>query len=173
MSSIVRTFFMSIHTLDDLLARHLRLMLSMEQQSDDALAWLNERTLHPSLSQYLSCYREQAQGRLARLHDCFHLVGREVVPLFCSTTASIIDHARQAMEMPMAPAVRPVLLTATLKHLIRHQVSVSETGCEWAERVGRAETVLLLQQGLAEQKSMDQRLDEVAHAVEQVAPLAA
>jgi len=164
---------MTLHTLEDLLARHLRLMLSMEHQADDAFAWLSNKTAHPKLGNYLATYRDQARDRLSRLGDCFHLLSREAVPLFCPATAAIMDEARQTMEMPVAPGVRPVMLTSTLRHFAQFQVSVSLESCDWADRLGRAETVLLLQQGLAEQKAMAQKLSHTAEEVEQVAPLAA
>jgi Mn-containing catalase len=164
---------MQITTLDDLLALQLGRMLSTEQQMDDALGWLIQSAPHPMLDQCVKGYHQQTEERLSRLRDCFRLMGREPRATFCQVAAALIDQARQGMETNLSTHLQPVTLAGHLRQLTAHQIAVSTEACEWGEQLGRAESVLLLQQGLAEHKQMAQTLKDIAHEVTEAASHAA
>jgi Mn-containing catalase len=164
---------MHVRSLEDVQAAHLRRMLSVERQAAAALPTLAQRAPQPMLGPCLRHWGEQGRDRLSRLADCFHLMDRSAEAVFCPVAAVLLDRAQGVLDASMAEPLRPVVLTAALRSFAAYQVTLSTEACDWAERLGRAESVLLLQQGLCEQKQTQQQLSDIAHQLGESAPRAA
>ena len=156
---------MTMRYLSEALVDHLSHMLAVEQRGDSLLNWARQQVSSTSLKTLLDEHQRQTRCQTAYLRQCFDLLGRSPASAETPAIDGLARELTTAADRDAAPMLRDAMLTAGLRRLEQYEISAYALGCDWAERLGRSETSLLLQQILAEERRADRELARIADAL--------
>jgi ferritin-like metal-binding protein YciE len=107
----------------------------------------------------------ETEGHVERLEEVFELIGAKAQGKTCDAINGITDEGAEVMtEYKGTPALDPGLL-AVAQAVEHYEISRYGTLRTWAEELGYADAVGLLQATLDEEKATDRALTAIAESV--------
>ncbi len=116
------------------------------------------------LIEALEAHLEETQNHVTRLEQVFEVLGKNAVSKKCLATAGLIEEAGQIMDECEEGAMRDAGIISAAQKVEHYEIATYGTLRQFAATLGLDKVVKLLAATLAEEKSADEKLTEVAES---------
>ncbi len=156
---------MAIETAEDLFLDELKDIYSAEKQAIRVYPRLAKAVSSDELKQALKTHLEETKGQVERLDRVFEILEKRAGGKTCEGMKGLIEEGSEMAEEVEAGPVRDVALIAAAQRMEHYEIAAYGTIVTLAKEMGQTEIADLLGQTLAEEKSTDEKLTEVANTV--------
>jgi ferritin-like metal-binding protein YciE len=157
---------MSLKTLEDLFVHELKDILHAEKQILRALPKMAKATESETLQAAFEVHREQTEGQVARLEEIFEMLEKPARAKRCVGMEGLIEEGTELMEEGdlETPAMDAGLIACAQK-VEHYEICAYGTLVAYANQLGMSKAARLLQQTLDEEKETDEKLTDLASAI--------
>lgn len=149
--------------LNELFLMTLKDIYYAERQLLKALPKMARAAQNPKLKQAFTEHREETQGQVERLQRVFETLGKRPQGQTCEAIQGLIQECEELLEEATQPSpVRDAGLIACGQAVEHYEMARYLTLIAWAEGMKQPEIVKLLRETLAEEKTADKLLDDLA-----------
>jgi len=152
-------------TLDDLFVRKLRYVYDAEQRLTKALPKLAESARSSVLKQAIETHQMETQTHVARLEQLFGILGTKSNADTDDAIKGLISAAGDMAGLHGDDAVRDAAIISAAQEAEHYEIAAYGTLRTWARLLGHGEGAQLLERTLEEEKKADQKLTEIAGAL--------
>jgi ferritin-like metal-binding protein YciE len=149
-------------TLHDAFLDELRDLYDAEKQLTKALPKLAKTATSPKLREAFESHLEETRGHVDRLEEVFEGLDEKARGKHCDGIAGIIEEGKSIMEEDFDDSAMDACLIAAGQRAEHYEIGAYGTVIAWAEAMGHADAVALLQQTLDEEKAADKKLSALA-----------
>lgn len=149
-------------SLDDLLVHELQDLYHAEAQALKTLPRLVLAASHPELRLLLEEHRQQTEGQVRRLEQCFMLLGVSAKGRKSEGMGGVIEEAEQTIEAKADRNVMDVALIGAAQKIEHYEIAAYGSACTYAELLGYDQVHELLGRTLDEEETADQKLTALA-----------
>ncbi len=154
---------MQLKSLHALYIEQLQDLHSAESQLLDALPKMAEAATNPDLKQGFEEHLAQTRDHAQRLEKVMKAHGEKVGGKKCKGMEGLIKEGEEMVKMRNAdPAVRDAGLIAMAQRVEHYEIAGYGTVCTYAEQMQHKDDLMVLRQTLAEEKSTDAKLTQIA-----------
>ncbi|HLI57812.1 MAG TPA: ferritin-like domain-containing protein [Actinomycetota bacterium] len=155
---------MAIATLQDLFIEQLGDLLDAEKQLVKALPDMAEASSSSQLRKAFQHHLQQTEGQVERLEQVFNLIGVEAEPGSCKAMEGLVKEAKEILKDASEPAVVDAGLIAAAQKVEHYEIASYGSVRAWAEELGNAQAVKLLETTLNEESAANEKLTEIAES---------
>jgi ferritin-like metal-binding protein YciE len=149
---------MKLESLKDLYLEQLRDLYSAETQLVEALPRMVEAAHNPALQKTFGDHLRQTQEHIERLDRIFRDLGQSPKGHTCEGMQGLIREGQQMIRTRGAESVLDAGLIACAQRIEHYEIAGYGTVRTYAELLGRAEHVRLLERTLQEEEETDEKL---------------
>ncbi|KKB12729.1 hypothetical protein VE25_05725 [Devosia geojensis] len=150
--------------LEDLFEDTLRDIYYAERQITKALPKMAKAAQSEELRKGFEQHLEQTEGHIERLEQVFELLGKRARGKTCDAILGIIDEGKTIMDEFKGSAALDAGLISAAQAVEHYEIARYGTLKTWAQELGMAEAVRLLDATLSEEIQTDQKLTQIAEA---------
>jgi len=155
---------MKLETLKDLYLEQLKDLYSAETQLVDALPKMAERATSPDLKKGFQDHLRQTQEQVSRLEQIFRDLGDSPKGHTCEGMKGLIKEGEQMIKMKGEDSVIDAGLIAAAQRVEHYEIAGYGTVRTYAEMLGHAQHVTLLERTLQEEEMADEKLSKLAES---------
>jgi ferritin-like metal-binding protein YciE len=159
----------AVKTIQDLFVDELRDIYSAEKQLTRALPRMAKKAAHPELKQAFELHLEQTRGQVERLDQVFEQLDMPKRAKKCVAMEGLIEEAQSNMEEINGPELLDVGMIINAQKIEHYEIAGYGSLVALARQLGHDEAASLLEETLDEEKQTDQKLNDIAQAVNQMA----
>lgn len=153
---------MASKTLEDLFHETLKDIYYAERKILKALPKMARAAQDEKLKAAFQQHKDETEGQIERLQQVFELIGKRPRGKTCAAIEGILEEGEEIMEeFKDAPALDAGLLAAA-QAVEHYEISRYGTLRAWAQQLGLAEAVTLLDATLSEESKTDEALTKLA-----------
>ena len=153
---------MPMETLQDLLVDNLKDLYSAEKQLLVALPKMARKATTPTLREAIETHRAETEGHVARLEQAFEMLGTQGRGKTCKAMEGLIEEGKEIMEEDGDDAVRDAGIIGAAQKVEHYEIAAYGTVVAYAKRLGNEEMAELLETTLDEERSADEKLNDIA-----------
>jgi ferritin-like metal-binding protein YciE len=153
---------MAVKSVQDLLVEELRDIYHAEKQLVKALPKMAKSSKSDKLRQAFESHLEETKGQVERLEMVFDKLDVPARAKRCEAMIGLIEEAQEMMEEIKTPEVLDAALIGAAQKVEHYEIASYGTVHALAEALGNQEAAQLLNQTLEEEKSADQKLNQIA-----------
>jgi ferritin-like metal-binding protein YciE len=153
---------MAVKTVKDLLLDELRDIYHAEKQLVRALPKMAKKAKSNDLRQAFEHHLEETKGQVERLDQVFQQLDARASGKRCEAMEGLIEEAKEMMEEITTPEVLDAAMIGAAQKVEHYEIASYGTVCALAEALGQNEAARLLEETLNEEKSADQKLNQIA-----------
>jgi len=154
------------------LAEQMRDIYWAERKLIDTLPKLAEAAEDTDLIEGLEMHLEETRGQVKRLERAFEALGLQARAETCEAMKGLIEEGEGVLEKHEKGLLRDALIIATCQKVEHYEIATYGTLCEWAGVLELEDVKTLLGENLQQEEAADQKLSEVAKAINQSAAMA-
>ncbi len=151
--------------LDDLFHDTLKDIYFAEKKILATLPKMAKAAQSPDLKAAFEKHRTETEGHVARLEKVFAVIDKKPQGKTCAAIVGITDEGAEIMEEYSGSPALDAGLLAAAQAVEHYEISRYGTMRTWAEELGLAEAVKLLEATLKEEKATDEALTGIALSV--------
>lgn len=136
-----------------------------EQELVKAIPKMIKNSTSPELAQALVSHLEETINHVARLEKVFTSIGVKPQAKKCEATVGLIKEAVQIMEETSKGVVRDAGIISAGQKVEHYEIATYGTLSSFANTLGEAEVVALLDETLNEEKEADKKLSEISDSI--------
>jgi ferritin-like metal-binding protein YciE len=148
--------------LHDLFLDELADLLSAETQLTKALPKLAKAAKSEDLAEAFRSHLEETKNHVSRLQAVFSSLGEKAKSKTCKAMKGLVEEGSEILDEWSDTDAGDAGLIAAAQKVEHYEIASYGTVCAWAKQMGHNEALDLLQQTLAEEKSADEKLTEIA-----------
>lgn len=156
---------MANNDLHKLFIDQLQDIYDAEHRIIEALPKKIEAAENPQLKQALESHLAETREQVARLEKVFQSIDAPAKRNKCEATVGLIEEAGELLEEFKGTSANDAAIICAAQKIEHYEVATYGSLCSWASEMGHGEALQLLQETLAEEKSADKKLTEVAETV--------
>ena len=156
---------MSLTTLDDLFLNELKDIFDAEKRILKALPKMAKSATTEDLRDAFESHLEETEGQVKRLEQVFKHLEKPARGKKCLAMEGLIDEGKELMEEDAEEAVLDAGLICAAQKVEHYEISAYGTLIAWSKTLGYDRITGLLEQTLAEEKATDEKLTELAGAI--------
>jgi ferritin-like metal-binding protein YciE len=156
---------MSVETPEELLIDELKDIYSAEKQAVRAYPALAKKVQSDELKEALQEHLEETKQQVERLERVFEILETRAGGKTCEGMKGLLDEASQHVEEIEQGPLLDAALIGALQRVEHYEIAAYGTVATLAEAMGQEEIQELLGETLDEEKATDEKLTEVAQAV--------
>ena len=153
---------MKIKTLDQLLEHELEDLLSAEQQLVEALPKMAEAASSDSLKTAFKDHLKQTKTHVTRLEKAFKELGKEPKAVTCKGMQGLIKEGEDVIKNAASGDVMDAGLIGAAQRVEHYEIAAYGTSRAFAQALGHAKLVDLLQTTLDEEGEANKHLTQLA-----------
>lgn len=153
---------MKLASLDDLFLHELRDLYSAERQLTRALPKMAKAANSPKLKQAFADHLKETEGQVERLEQIFDLLGKSSRGPACKAMEGLVEEGSELIKEDAAADVKDAALIGAAQRVEHYEIAGYGTARTYAEMLGHAEAARLLEETLAEEKTADDKLTDLA-----------
>jgi ferritin-like metal-binding protein YciE len=153
---------MAVKSVDDLLLDELRDIYHAENQLVKALPKMAKRAKSDELRQAFEHHLEETKGQVERLEQVFEHLNARSSGKRCEAMEGLIEEAKEMMEDITTPEVLDAAMISAAQKVEHYEIASYGSVHALAEALGHQDVARLLEQTLGEEKTADQKLNEIA-----------
>jgi ferritin-like metal-binding protein YciE len=148
--------------LEDLFHETLRDIYYAERKLLKALPKMARSAESPDVAAAFKKHKDETEGHVERLQQVFEIFGKRAQGKTCPAIDGIVEEGEEIMEdFKSSPALDAGLIAAA-QAAEHYEITRYGTLKRWAQELGMADAVKLLDQTLAEEKKTDETLTQLA-----------
>jgi ferritin-like metal-binding protein YciE len=148
--------------LDDLFHDTLKDIYFAEKKIITTLPKMAKAARNEELKAAFEKHRGETEGQVERLEQVFALIEKKPQGKTCAAIVGITDEGAEVMEEYKGSPALDAGLLAAAQAVEHYEISRYGTLIAWAEELGLADAVSLLQETLEEEEATDEALTEIA-----------
>jgi ferritin-like metal-binding protein YciE len=152
------------NSFQDLFVDQLEDLYDAEQRLTQALPKMADAANSNQLKQAFRQHLTETQGHVSRLETIFRQLGTDPKRETCQAMKGLISEGEEIVDAKGDPAIKDAALIAAAQRVEHYEISGYGTARSFALRLGRTEAGNLLQQTLEEEKTADQKLNQIAES---------
>jgi ferritin-like metal-binding protein YciE len=152
--------------LDDLFYDTLRDIYYAEKQLVKALPKMAKSAQDPKLKQGFEKHASETEGHVERLERVFEIIDRPARAKTCDAILGILEEGKSIMDEFKGAIALDAGLIAAGQAAEHYEIARYGTLRTWAQQLGYADAVKLLDQTLNEEKMTDKTLTQLAESGE-------
>lgn len=156
---------MKIETLRELLIDELQDLHSAEQQIVKALPKMVKASHSPQLKQAFEHHLEETKNHVTRLEKIFKQMDESPKGKTCEGMKGLLKEGEERIKDGGESEVLDAGLIAAAQRVEHYEMAAYGSARTYAELLGDREAARLLEETLEEEKSADQKLNQVARTV--------
>jgi ferritin-like metal-binding protein YciE len=149
-------------SMEELFHARLQDVYFAEKQLVKALSKLAKNSTNEKLAEAFNDHLEETEGQIERLEKVFELIDKKPRGRKCGAILGVIAEGQEVIEEVDDDAVRDAGLVAAGQAAEHYEIARYGTLVAWAELLGLADAVELLNETLAEEKRADELLTSIA-----------
>lgn len=149
-------------TLRDLFVHQLQDLHSAETQLTDAIPKMQEKASDHKLKEAFEEHLEETRQQKQRIEEACDILGVNPEGEKCKAIAGIIAEAEDFIKEAAESDVMDAGLIANAQRVEHYEIAGYGTACHYAEELGHDEVAKLLKVTLNEEKSADDKLNQLA-----------
>lgn len=149
-------------SMEDLLLDHLKDLYDAEQRLTKALPKLAEAAHSLSLKSAFRDHLKETEGQIQRLKQAFQLLDKSPEAETCEAMKGLIEEGEQAINAEGNTDVKDAALIAAAQRVEHYEMAGYGSARTFAQRIGKGDIAVLLQQTLDEEKAADKKLSSLA-----------
>jgi len=154
-----------INNLHDVYVEQLKDLYSAEAQLIKALPKMAKAATSMELAHGFEEHLKQTKGHAGRLEEIFKGLHEKPTGRTCKAMKGLIEEGAEAIEENAAPAAKDILLIAAAQRVEHYEIAGYGTVKAFANLLGEDEASRLLEQTLQEEVETDEKLTEIAEAI--------
>jgi ferritin-like metal-binding protein YciE len=155
-------FTKDIETMDDLFVHQLKDVYYAEKRIVGALPKMIEKATSPELKKGFEKHLGETKVHVKRVEQVFKMHGVEVEAVTCPAIDGIIKEADEVAGEVADKKVLDAALIAAAQAVEHYEIARYGTLIAWAKQLGRNDCASVLQETLAEERTTDKKLTELA-----------
>ncbi len=148
-------------TFHDAFLEELLDLYHLEKHMTNALPRMAGAATAASLADTFESHLRETMRHVDRLEELFSVLGKEPQDLRCEGIAGLPE-ASEIINDEFDRPTTDALLIAAAQRIEHYEIAMYGTAIAWAEAMGHDHAVGLLQETLAEEKAIDERLTRLA-----------
>ena len=156
---------MSVATAEELFVEELKDIYSAEKQAVKAYPRLTKAVQSEELKEAMQEHLEQTKGQVERLERIFEILDKRSSGKTCEGMKGLVQEAQSLVEEIENGPVLDAAIIGALQRVEHYEIAAYGTVATLAEAMGQEEVKELLGETLEEEKETDERLTQVAQAV--------
>jgi ferritin-like metal-binding protein YciE len=156
---------MSLRTLDDLFLDELKDVFDAEKRITKALPKMAKSAATEDLRDAFESHLEETEQHIERLEQVFKHLEKPARGKKCLAMEGLIEEGKELMEEDASEAVLDAGLICAAQKVEHYEISAYGTLIAWSKTLGYNRITKLLEQTLAEEKATDEKLTELAGAI--------
>lgn len=149
-------------TLNDLFEHQLQDLYSAEMQIMDALPKMRDKASDNQLKSAFDEHLEETRQQKERIEEACEKLNIDPKGEKCKAIAGIIAEAEDFIKEASDPDVMDAGLIANAQRVEHYEIAGYGTACHYADELGHPEVASLLKETLNEEKSTDDKLNNLA-----------
>lgn len=146
-------------TLREVFLEELGSAYDAEKQILGGLQKLADAADSEELRASLEMHLDETESQVSRLEQVFEAIGAPVKPGKCRALQGLLSDAEHMIERQSDAA-----LIAAVQKIEHYEIATYGSLCSWANLLGEDDAADLLEETLDEEKSMDEKLTEIAES---------
>jgi ferritin-like metal-binding protein YciE len=155
---------MKLESLKDLYLEQLKDLYSAETQLVDALPKMADASNSPELKNAFREHLIQTKQHVDRLEQVFRKLGESPKGETCEGMKGLVKEGEMMIKMKGEPEVLDAGLIAAAQRVEHYEIAGYGTVRTYAELLGDADAVRLLERTLQEEEEADEKLTEIAES---------
>lgn len=155
---------MADKTLEDLFHETLKDIYYAERKIVKALPKMARGAQSEKLKTAFMQHKDETEGQVERLQQVFDLIGKRPRAKTCPAIDGLIEEGEEILEEFKGSAALDAGLLAAAQAVEHYEISRYGTLRAWAQQLGYAEAVKLLDATLAEEARTDEALTKLAQS---------
>lgn len=155
-------FSKDIETMDDLFVHTLRDIYYAENQILKSLPEMIEKATDGQLTQAFEQHKTETEGQIRNLDEVFRMMEVEAKGVDCPAIDGILKEAEEVAGEVEDKRVLDSALIAAAQAVEHYEITRYGTLITWAEELGRRDCADILKRILAEEKTTDEKLSQLA-----------
>jgi ferritin-like metal-binding protein YciE len=151
-------------TLHELFEDTLKDIYYAEKQIVKALPKMAKKASSSKLKLAFSTHLDETEGQIERLEEVFKILGKPARGKKCPAIEGIIEEASEIMKDAEDDTVRDAGMLAAAQAVEHYEISRYGTLKSWAEKLEFPDIAGLLDETLAEEKTTDLKLTDLAES---------
>ncbi|KAA0687988.1 ferritin-like domain-containing protein [Neorhizobium sp. P12A] len=151
-------------TLNDLFLDTLKDIYFAEKQILKALPKMARAAQSEESKAGFLQHRDETEGQIERLEQVFEILGKAVRGKTCEAIGGILAEGEEIMEEYKGSTALDAGLISSAQAVEHYEIARYGILIAWANQLGLADAVPLLQATLAEEVATDKKLTQLAHA---------
>lgn len=154
-----------ISTLEDAYIEQLRDLYNAENQLVKALPKMAKAAHSEELKNGFLEHLDQTKEHVSRLEQIFEELDEKPSGKKCLAMAGLVEEGGETIDEDATPAVKDALLIAAAQRVEHYEIAGYGTVKTFAETLGHDEAAKLLEETLQEEVDTDEKLTELAQAI--------
>jgi ferritin-like metal-binding protein YciE len=163
----------TINSLEELLIDELRDLYDAENQLVKALPKMAKAASNEKLKAGFTTHFEQTKSHVERLEQALKLLDESPKGKTCQAMKGLVQEGSEAIDLEAPSPIRDADLIGAAQRVEHYEIAAYGTARAFAERLGQAEIVELLQETLEEEGETNEKLTELSETVNKDAEAAA
>jgi ferritin-like metal-binding protein YciE len=151
-----------LESMEDLLLDHLKDLYDAEQRLTKALPKMADAAHSSALKTAFRDHLKETENHIQRLEQVFQSLGRESEAETCQAMKGLVEEGQEAIDAEGNPDVKDAALIAAAQRVEHYEMAGYGCARTFAQRLGKADAVRLLQQTLDEEEAADKKLTRLA-----------
>lgn len=152
----------ALNTFDELFVEQLQDLYDAEQRITKALPQMANAAHNPALRSAFQEHLRQTENQITRLDKVFKSIGKSAQSKTCEAMKGLVSEGSEIVSSEGDPDVKDAALIAAAQRVEHYEIAAYGTARTFAQRLGKAEAVRLLEETLAEEKDTDKKLNMLA-----------
>jgi len=154
----------TLNSLDDLFVNQLEDLYDAEKRITKALPKMIDAANSSSLKQALQQHLTETEGQVSRLERIFSQLNRTPGHETCEAMKGLISEGEDMIKADGVPDVKDAAIIAAAQRVEHYEMAGYGTARTFAQRLGYADAVTLLQSTLQEEMAADKKLTQIAES---------
>jgi ferritin-like metal-binding protein YciE len=152
-----------IASFNELLLAQMRDLYDAEKRLTKAIPKLGKAAASDELRMALETHLEETQGHVARLEEAFQHLGETPRAKPCAGIRGIIEEGDEHVKEDYDDdALRDAVIIGSAQRVEHYEIAAYGTAIAHARQIGQEEIASLFEATLAEEKTADKKLTEIA-----------
>lgn len=164
---------MKVESIEDLFLDELKDLYSAEKQITKALPKLVKAASTEELSAAFDSHLQETKGHVERLEEIFQKLGKKGTGKTCEGMKGVLEEGAEVVQEIEKGPLRDAGLIAVAQRVEHYEIAGYGSVRAFAQLLGNADIVELLEQTLDEEKAADEKLTKISASVNQEAQTAA
>jgi ferritin-like metal-binding protein YciE len=169
----MKVFSANLDNLRKLYINQLQMLLSTEQQITEALPQMIDKAVDTQLKQAFQSHLQETQVHVTRLEQILNQASGDAKAVKCKVLAALVTETEDMVKDAPDDAVRDAALISAGQRVEHYEIAVYGAVRRWAQLLGEAAHVELLDKTIKEEGHADHLLTEIAERVNPYAQKAA